>query len=373
MSDQAYQKLAIHLDNLPGGFPATESGVEQRILRRLFTPEEAELAVHLELIEESPRVVAYRAGMPVDKTAEMLEEMALKGLIIRLDHEGNYKYNAMQFVVGIWEFQVNRLTPELIKDFNEYAPYIMQDKWFTNPQVRTIPIESSLDLTRPVMGYDTASKIIKKQKKIILAPCICRREHQMVGEGCGKLEEGCLVFGLFADYYEKNGIGRKINQQEAVALLEKGEEQGLVCQPTNAKNPVSLCLCCGCCCQVLKALKRHKVPSEGVASSFYAVLDAKNCTSCKICVDRCPMDAIRVEKKQAWIDKNSCIGCGVCVTPCPKDSISLAKKPNGPSIRSNFKFGTLLDLGKARGKISNMDVVKIAVKSKVDRLLAPKK
>ncbi|MDH4007578.1 MAG: hypothetical protein OEU35_05915, partial [Desulfuromonadales bacterium] len=60
MSDQAYQKLAIHLDNLPGGFPATESGVEQRILRRLFTPEEAELAVHLELIEESPRVVAYR-------------------------------------------------------------------------------------------------------------------------------------------------------------------------------------------------------------------------------------------------------------------------------------------------------------------------
>jgi Pyruvate/2-oxoacid:ferredoxin oxidoreductase delta subunit len=372
-SDLAYQRLAKHLDDLPGGFPATESGVEQRIVRRLFTPEEAELAVHLELIEESPRVVAYRAGLPVEKTAEMLEEMALKGLIVRLGNEGNYTYLAMQFIIGIWEFQVGRLTPGLIKDFNEYAPYITQDDWYKHPQLRTIPVEKSIDLTRPVMGYETASKIIKKQKKIVVAPCICRREHRLIGEGCGKLEEACLLFGEFADYYEKNGIGREIDAEEAVALLEVGQEQGLVCQPTNAKNPVSMCLCCGCCCQVLKALKRHNVPSEGVASPFFVKVDEGSCVGCKICVKRCPMDAVKVEEKMACIDKNRCIGCGVCVTTCPKDSISLERKSNTPSVPWSFKYGALLDLGKARGKISNLDVVKVAVKSKVDRLLAPDK
>ena len=38
MEEEIYKKLAKHLDNLPGGFPPTESGVELRILKRLFTP-----------------------------------------------------------------------------------------------------------------------------------------------------------------------------------------------------------------------------------------------------------------------------------------------------------------------------------------------
>ena len=39
-----YRKLQEHLDKMPIGFPATESGVEIRILKHLFTPDEAELA-----------------------------------------------------------------------------------------------------------------------------------------------------------------------------------------------------------------------------------------------------------------------------------------------------------------------------------------
>ena len=39
-----YKRLAKHLDNLPASFPATDSGVELRILKHLFTPEEADAA-----------------------------------------------------------------------------------------------------------------------------------------------------------------------------------------------------------------------------------------------------------------------------------------------------------------------------------------
>jgi electron transport complex protein RnfB len=42
-----YKRLATHLDNLPASFPATDSGVELRILKRLLTPEEAEAAMAL--------------------------------------------------------------------------------------------------------------------------------------------------------------------------------------------------------------------------------------------------------------------------------------------------------------------------------------
>ncbi|PLX40049.1 MAG: hypothetical protein C0608_10120 [Deltaproteobacteria bacterium] len=81
MSDVVYKKLAAHLDDLPGGFPSTESGVELKILKKLFSPEEAALAVKLTLIPEEAYVIAHRAGENIDKVKEKLHEMSRKGLI----------------------------------------------------------------------------------------------------------------------------------------------------------------------------------------------------------------------------------------------------------------------------------------------------
>jgi len=41
MNEEIYQKLAEHLDRLPGGFITTDPGVALRLLKLLFTPEEA--------------------------------------------------------------------------------------------------------------------------------------------------------------------------------------------------------------------------------------------------------------------------------------------------------------------------------------------
>jgi Na+-translocating ferredoxin:NAD+ oxidoreductase subunit B len=79
MENPIYQKLARHLDNLPGGFPSTETGVEMRILKRLFTPKEAELALHLSLISEEPRVIARRAKISKQEATSRLEAMAQTG------------------------------------------------------------------------------------------------------------------------------------------------------------------------------------------------------------------------------------------------------------------------------------------------------
>jgi hypothetical protein len=140
--EKIYRKLAKHLDNLPGGFPATESGVELRILRRLFSPEEAELATHLTLIPEEARVIGRRAKRPASETAARLDQMARKGLIFNIvPKKGPALYTAAQFVIGIWEYHVNDLDPELIRDMNEYIPALVAP-WEKSPQLRTIPVGS---------------------------------------------------------------------------------------------------------------------------------------------------------------------------------------------------------------------------------------
>ena len=58
--DDVYRRLQKHIDELPVGYPATESGVELRILRRLFTPEEAEVALALSAIPETVEKIQHR-------------------------------------------------------------------------------------------------------------------------------------------------------------------------------------------------------------------------------------------------------------------------------------------------------------------------
>ncbi len=116
-----YKKLAKFLDDLPGGFPSTESGVEIRILKKLFTPEEAELATKLSLIPEEAAAIAKRAKKEKKATADLLEKMSRKGLLYRTEKEGRpFLYMATHYVIGIWEYHVNDLNPELIRDMEEY-------------------------------------------------------------------------------------------------------------------------------------------------------------------------------------------------------------------------------------------------------------
>ena len=123
MSD-VYENLAKHLDNLPTGFPATESGVELRILKRLFTPEEAEIATGLMMMPEPVAGIAARMERNPETLAPVLEDMSKKGLIFRATKGGQKLYMAAQFVIGIWEYHVNDLDEELIRDFNEYVPHL---------------------------------------------------------------------------------------------------------------------------------------------------------------------------------------------------------------------------------------------------------
>ena len=325
-----YEKLARHLDNTPGGFPETDSKVELRILKQLFTPEEAALALLLNMMPEPVGPIAQRAGTSPEQILPVLAEMGRKGLIIHQNRDGQDLFMLLQFVVGIWEYQVNRLTRDLIRDFNEYVPHLIKaQEQHKTQQLRVVPVAASVTAELAVMDHEHLENLIQNQSKILVAPCICRKEHAMVGKGCGKLEEACLIFGSGAYIYESRGIGRTITREEALAIVRRGAKQGLVAQPSNSAKAMNICLCCDCCCQILSNIKKCSSPARLVNTNFRAVVDDEACTGCQACEEICPMDAVEMDTQRlvAQIDQERCIGCGLCVTACEFDAASLKNKP----------------------------------------------
>jgi electron transport complex protein RnfB len=297
MSEQAYRKLAEHLDRLPGGFSRSETGGELRLLATLFTPEEAELAVHLTLDREPAAAIAGRAGLPVEEVAPRLAEMGRKGLIFAeyVDDEP-VRYRAAPWVVGIWEFQVNNLSPDLLRALSERGPRVPRG-WRAplTRQMRVIPIGQSI-------------------------------EARLEGEGCDAPEESCLMFGDWAEYYARTGRARAIDQAEVFEILAQADAHNLVLQPSHSERASFICTCCGCCCGALGWIKAQPKPAEAVSSAFVAQFDAELCQGCETCLDRCQMDALTADDGGVAFDADRCIGCGLCVSTCPSGALTLQRK-----------------------------------------------
>ena len=120
--DELYRALQQHLDRMPVPYPATESGVELSILRRLFSPEDARLALCLGVIPETLVTIHQRAGRKTPRAAlaAALDGMAQRGIIQRVATKRGALHGKAPFVVGFYEAQVNRLTADLQRDVERY-------------------------------------------------------------------------------------------------------------------------------------------------------------------------------------------------------------------------------------------------------------
>ncbi|MBW2179216.1 MAG: 4Fe-4S binding protein [Deltaproteobacteria bacterium] len=239
------------------------------------------------------------------------------------------------WVVGIWEFQLNNLNQENIKLYEKYFEegLIPANKKKNVAGFRAIPIEAEIKENSQVQPYEKISEIIEANSKFAVANCICRKEARLMGEGCDKILESCLSFGMAADFYIENGMAREISKEEALQVIKKAEEDGLVHFSSNhAEDKIFICNCCSCCCKALANITKHDNFGVIAQSNYYAVSDEETCTACEECIDRCQVFAIQMENELAVIDRDKCIGCGLCVSTCPSDSISMVhKEPDATS------------------------------------------
>jgi Na+-translocating ferredoxin:NAD+ oxidoreductase RNF subunit RnfB len=298
------------------------------LLERLFSEEEAELYMQLSPFLEKPQDVAERLNRDVAELEVIMERMAQKGHLFRLRKGGMVRYSAVPYVVGIFEHQLGRMDEGFARDHEEYfeTAFGKTIQAYKTPILRTIPIKRQLVADYPVAPFEDVLGIIESQKKIAVAPCVCRTTKKMVGHECDKPVENCFSFGSHAEYYVENGMGRFITIDEAKEIVTRNEEAGLVMQPFNSQKIGGMCSCCGDCCGVLRSLKMNPSPAEMVQSNYFARVDEEECSGCEACLERCQMDAIDVVDGIAGIQLERCIGCGLCVTTCPVDAIELIKK-----------------------------------------------
>jgi len=353
MSDNIYHQLREQLDQYSVGFPTTESGVEMKILKKLFTEEEARMFLNLSMMLETPESVAERMSRDPGQVATLLERMAEKGLIFRLRKEGSVQYAAAPFVVGFYEFQLKTMDRELAQLMEQYLEegFGRQASQQVVP-MRTIPVNQAIDVSWPVAPYEDVREIVKSKDRIAVANCICRVQQGLLEQACDKPLEVCFTFGSHAKYYVERGMGRWIGQEEALEILDQCDEAGLVPQPFNAQNPGGMCNCCGDCCGVLRALKKHPRPAEMVTSNYYAVVDSDLCTACETCLDRCQMEAITIGPDEvARINLDRCIGCGLCVTTCTTEALSLQPKAKEERREPPAQArDTMMQMAEQRGK-----------------------
>jgi len=374
--DRVYKDLQRHLDSQAVGFPATESGAEIKVLKHIFSPRQALIATCLNFKPEPIETIYERAKNLVasqDLLFDILGDIEKKGGIESRIKEGKKYYCNAPLVVGMYEFQLDRLTPEFIKDLNTYFSDRRFGVAFLStelPQMRTIPIAKSISLTSNVSTFDEAIALLRDANgSFAVFECICRKKKALEGMICQATErkETCMAVGDFAQMAIENGMGRAIDLDEAISILERNQKQGLVLQPSNTKQVDFICSCCGCCCGMLRIHKSIPKPMDFWASNFYAKIDAKKCNGCEICEKRCQAGAVKlVENTQvSMIDLDRCIGCGLCVTTCPEKAITLNKKPTQISPPSTREELYDIIMAKKKGKLEKIKVTGKSIKDAV--------
>ncbi|MHA1126625.1 MAG: 4Fe-4S binding protein [Candidatus Heimdallarchaeota archaeon] len=365
MALEVYRRLQQHFDSFPLRFPETESGVEIRLLKKLFTPEEAKIAVVIkcghvgsldtyELLDEIFDRVKH-LGHTKEDVEQHLDNMAKKGAIMGSFRNDKKIYANTLLIVGIYELQVDKLTKEFQEDLDQY----LAEAWgpansnIRVRQLRTIPVGIKIEHANPIAKYDDIKVLFEESvgpfSKI---NCVCRQSKDILNEPCQVTDrrEVCMATGDMAKLYNDQGYGREISKEEALEYLKKNEEEGLIFQLSNSQEMIFVCSCCACCCGGLVSLKQLPNPADYTSSNYLAVIDEEICSGCGNCVDRCQMDAITLEGDFAVIEQKRCIGCGNCLIGCPEDAITLIIKEN-PGIPLETSIDLFSKIAEERKKV----------------------
>ena len=335
-----YRRLQRHLDAQAVGFPAAWSGADIRLLRRLFDPDEARAALHLSCRPKPAGEIVERAAAEFSEVqlTRLLESMFAKGAIGWKEKAGVGRWYLMPLVVGMYEGQDGDPSPEFLRDAHAYFKTLGFSAAFVAvqpSQMRTIPINRSIPVEHHVATYDHIRGIVDASPgPFVVLPCICRRGKALRGKPCAKTsrEETCLAFGDMARMVLRRRHCREVTRDDVLEILRRNEDDGLVLQPANTRQPEFVCSCCGCCCGMLSYQKLLPHPVDFWASTYRAEVSPAACSQCGTCVSRCQVGAVSLDgpSGEARINPGRCIGCGLCVPTCPSEAVRLIRKESEP-------------------------------------------
>jgi len=207
------------------------------------------------------------------------------------------------------------------------------DALFYLPKDRVVIQQNIEDQDNVVMPSAVVAHFIKQASYIFLMDrCICRDAAD-----CQDYDHdiGCIFLGeAVLDINPK--LGRLVDQETALAHLERAREAGLVHLVGRDKidavwmgvkpsiKLMTICNCCPCCClfrflpNLAPKLQKKIERMPGVHVEI-----TEDCIGCGKCTEAvCFIDAIHLQDGRAVID-DECRGCGNCVEACPQGAIKI--------------------------------------------------
>jgi ferredoxin len=337
--DDLYNKLSV----TPTGVPNRERLLE--ILKVLFTPEEAGLALILPFMPTPLSDIADAVDMDSEDTKQTLLHMADKGLVYATEENGIplfmlfgvswtlFKYPVVSKVPGVDHQRLELLCREFLAEDTLIGDGTLNTEGRHVPIGRILPIQENLSSETEVLPQDLVYQYIDRAESISVSECACRK---IVG-ACDSPREVCIAFGYQAKYLAERNMARFIDKHEAKTIHKMASDAGLVSVTSNTKDAIGIiCHCCSCCCAQLGAATRHGRYDLVPKGAYVASIDEDDCNGCGSCLGECPMKAIisgdAGGDERARIELEKCIGCGLCVSSCPDDAISLVQRSPLPDV-----------------------------------------
>ena len=220
----------------------TPSDPEYMIFDPVVTDEMADVGMHVKV--RKPRrieVIAKKAGTTVEHAQAMVDELVKCG-IVRCVYEGEdhdvETYYYPIWVPGIMEGMLSvkeqvEKYPVIAECFERYTryrtPILVPNFPAGMGPMRAMPVGSAIKNDSHAATYDEVEHIIERAWAVSVGPCSCRRTRRLMGEGCGHLEDDmCMYIDDNAKFFSEQGSHRLVSKEEALEILKRAEDNGLV-------------------------------------------------------------------------------------------------------------------------------------------------